>query len=181
MSTNPRIVITGGPGSGKTTLIETLAAAGHVVEPEAGRAVIRQQQAEGGDGLPWRDQARFAELMLDRDIAAHTRAAEADGPVFFDRGIPDVAGYLTLCGLPIPPRLEQAARALRYQDIVFIAPVWPEIFAQDAERRQDLAEAERTWEAMAAVYPAYGYRLVELPKAPAADRVALVLRSLGLR
>lgn len=65
MSTNPRIVITGGPGSGKTTLIEALAAAGHVLEPEAGRAVIRQQQAEGGDGLPWRDQARFAELMLD--------------------------------------------------------------------------------------------------------------------
>lgn len=181
MPTNPRIVITGGPGSGKTTLIEALAAAGHAVEPEAGRAVIRDQQETGGEGLPWRDRARFAEFMLDRDIAAHGRAAEADEPVFFDRGIPDVAGYLTLCDLPIPPRLDEAARTLRYHDAVFIAPVWPEIFEQDAERRQDLAEARRTWEAMAAVYPAYGYRLVELPKASTADRVALILRSLGLR
>lgn len=80
-----------------------------------------------------------------------------------------------------PAASRAGGAGLRYQDIVFIAPVWPEIFAQDAERRQDLAEAERTWEAMAAVYPAYGYRLVELPKAPTADRVALVLRSLDLR
>lgn len=181
MDANPRIVITGGPGSGKTTLIEALAAAGHAVEPEAGRAVILEQQATGGAGLPWRDRALFAELMLDRDIVAHERRADAKGPVFFDRGIPDVAGYLALSGLPVPPRVEAAARTLRYHKTVFIAPVWPEIFTQDAERRQDLAEARRTWEAMAAIYPAYGYRLAALPRASVEDRVAAILDHLDPR
>jgi predicted ATPase len=179
MDGEPRIVITGGPGSGKTSLIEALAALGHPVEPEAGRAVIRDQQAAGGDGLPWKDRALFADLMLDSDIAAHARHEGAERPVFFDRGIPDVAGYLTLCGLPVPDRLATAARRLRYHPTVFIAPVWPEIFAQDAERRQDLDEARRTFEAMAAVYPAFGYALVELPLASVAERAAFVLERVG--
>lgn len=179
MDANPRIVITGGPGSGKTTLIEALAAAGHAVEPEAGRAVILEQQADDGEGLPWRDRELFAELMLDRDIAAHERRAGAESPVFFDRGIPDVAGYLTLSGLAVSSRTDSAARTLRYNYTVFIAPFWADIFTQDAERRQDAAEALRTWEAMAAIYPAYGYRLIELPKASVTDRIATILEAIA--
>lgn len=181
MDGDGRIVVTGGPGSGKTTLVEALAAAGYAIEPEAGRAVILEQRAAGGEGLPWRDRGLFADLMLDRDIAAHARREGAEEPVFFDRGLPDVAGYLTLSGMVIPARIDTAARTLRYHDTVFIAPVWPEIFTRDSERRQDLAEARRTWEAMAAIYPAYGYRVVELPKASVADRVAMILDHLDLR
>jgi predicted ATPase len=177
MSALRRIVLTGGPGSGKTSLIEALAAAGHATSPEAGRAIIRRQQAIDGQALPWRDRALFAELMLDRDLEAHARAGDADAPVFFDRGVPDVAGYLTLCGPPVPAHVERAAHDVRY-DRVFIAPVWPEIFGQDAERRQDLDEARRTFDAMAEVYPRLGYDLIELPKAPVAERLAFVLEAL---
>lgn len=174
-----RIVVTGGPGSGKTSLIEALAAAGHATSPEAGRAVIRRQQAIDGQALPWRDRALFAELMLDRELEAHARAEDATGPVFFDRGVPDVVGYLALCGLPVPPHVERAARDVRYDRRVFIAPVWPEIFAQDAERRQDLDEAQRTFDAMAAAYPRFGYEVVELPRVPVAERLAFVLSRLA--
>lgn len=174
-----RIIVTGGPGSGKTSLIEALAAAGHATSPEAGRAVIRRQQAIDGQALPWRDRALFAELMLDRELEAHARAENATGPVFFDRGVPDVVGYLALCGLPVPPHVERAAREVRYDRRVFIAPVWPEIFAQDAERRQDLDEAQRTFDAMAAVYPRFGYEVVELPRVPVAERLAFVLSRLA--
>ena len=169
-----RIVLTGGPGSGKTTLLEALAHAGHAVAPEAGRAIIRRQQAIDGDALPWKDRALFAELMLDRDIEAYGLADGADDRVFFDRGIPDVIGYLTLCGLPVPAHLQRAAQQLRYHRQVFIAPVWPEIFDNDPERRQDLDEARRTFDAMAEVYSRLGYELVELPQVSVAERVAFV-------
>lgn len=175
MLLNPRIVITGGPGSGKTTLIEALAAEGFAVEVEAGRAVIREQQAIGGEALPWADRAAFAEAMLDHDLAAYERRATATEPVFFDRGMPDIVGYLDLCGLPVPTRIDAAARTKRYRRTVFIAPFWPDIFTQDAERRQDLDEALRTFEAMARTYPAYGYELIELPRMSVAERVAFVL------
>nr|WP_314187633.1 AAA family ATPase [uncultured Brevundimonas sp.] len=168
------VVVTGGPGSGKTSLIEALANLGYDVEPEAGRAIIRQQQSVDGPALPWRDRALFAQRMLEHDIEAHDRS-RANGLVFHDRGLPDVIGYLTLCGLPVPDHMSDAARMLRYHPTVFIAPPWPEIFGQDAERRQDFDEAKRTYEAMAAVYPHYGYRLVAMPKATIAERVAFVL------
>ncbi len=169
------VIVTGGPGSGKTTLIEALAATGRQVQPEAGRAVIRRQQIIDGQALPWRDRALFAELMLDRDLEAHGMSAAAPGIVFHDRGLPDLVGYLELCGLAPPDHFLTAARERRYARRVFIAPVWPEIFGQDAERRQDLEEARRTHEAMRAVYPRFGYELVELPKASVEVRVAFIL------
>jgi len=116
--------------------------------------------------------------MLDHDLAAHARSAATEGPVFHDRGVPDVMGHLTLCGLPVPAHMDRAAREFRYHRQAFIAPVWPEIFAQDAERRQDLDEARRTPDVMAGVYPAYGYDLIELPRATASERVAFVLERL---
>nr|WP_313521665.1 AAA family ATPase [Brevundimonas diminuta] len=178
MSGPRRIVLTGGPGSGKTTLLEALAAAGHATSPEAGRAIIRRQQAVDGEALPWKDRALFAELMLDRELEVHARAESADEPVFFDRGVPDVVGYLTLCGLPVPAHMERAAQDIRYDRRVFIAPVWPEILGQDAERKQDLDEARRTFDAMAETYPRFGYELIELPQAPVAERLDFVLTTL---
>ena len=44
------IVITGGPGAGKTTLINLLREAGFATAPEAGRAIIQDQSAIGGSG-----------------------------------------------------------------------------------------------------------------------------------
>ena len=173
--TDRLIVITGGPGAGKTSLIEALAGIGHAVWPEAGRAIIRDQQAIGGRGLPWVDPALFAELMLSSDLRGHAEARAGRDNIFFDRGIPDIAGYLALCGLPIPDHVERAAQQLRYRRTVFIAPPWRAIFTQDTERKQDFAEAERTHAAMAEIYPRYGYTLVELPRASVAERVSFVL------
>lgn len=156
-------VVTGGPGSGKTSLLAALAARGIATTEEAGRAVIRDQVAIGGEALPWADKAAFAERMLAFDMRTYRRAAEREGPVVFDRGIPDTIGYRRLVGLPVPLPLDAAARRFRYARCVFIAPPWPYIFEQDAERKQTLAEAEATYHAMSAVYSELGYELVALP------------------
>ncbi|MDH6232512.1 putative ATPase [Mesorhizobium soli] len=173
--TDRYFVLTGGPGSGKTTLLEALSAAGHAVAPEAGRGIIRHQMAISGPALPWKDPALFGELMLVWEMRSHEAARDETGPVFFDRGVPDVIGYLRLTGLPVPPHAEEAAKSFRYNRTVFILPPWPEIFRQDSERRQDLAEAERTYEAMVETHTACGYRLVEVPRAPVEDRLTFVL------
>lgn len=168
-------VVTGGPGAGKTTLLAALAAAGHAVAPEAGRAIIRAQLAIDGPALPWRDRTLFAELMLNFDLRSHGEARGGAAPVFFDRGVPDSIGYLRLCGLPVPEHFHRAARTSRYARIAFAAPPWREIYAQDAERKQDFAEAERTYEAVTAAYREHGYELVELPLADVTTRAAFLL------
>lgn len=167
-------VITGGPGAGKTTLLSALAAEHYAIAPEGGRAIIRGQEAVDGPGLPWRDKALFAELMLGWDMRSHAEAQERGGITLFDRGVPDIVGYLRLSGLPVPEHLERAARQMRYRRLVFAAPPWREIFAGDAERRQDFAEAERTFAAVTGAYRDFGYELVELPRAGVPERVAFV-------
>ncbi|EHL97353.1 hypothetical protein HMPREF9946_04233 [Acetobacteraceae bacterium AT-5844] len=172
------IVITGGPGSGKSTLVAALAAAGLPHMPEAGRAIIQDQQAIGGTALPWADRAAFAEAMLGWELRSYREARGLTGPVLFDRGVPDVIGYLELCGLPVPAHLECAASLFRYGRQVFIAPPWREIFGQDAERKQGWQEAQATYDAMRRVYTRLGYTLVPLPLRTVEERVAFLRRHL---
>ena len=168
------IVITGGPGSGKSTLLGALARAGFAVALESGRQIIKEQVAAGGSALPWADRSLFADEMLARDIETYRRFETAAGTVFFDRGILDVLGYLTLCSLPVPSRMTAAAARYRYHPRVFIAPPWPDIFRQDAERKQTLDEAERTFQVMARTYSDAGYELVELPRISVEERARFV-------
>ncbi|WP_265838705.1 AAA family ATPase [Roseomonas mucosa] len=167
-------VITGGPGSGKSSLIEALAARGYAHMPEAGRAIIQDQTEIGGDALPWADRERFAELMLGWELRSYRDAATSQGPVIFDRGIPDVIGYLRLCQLPVPTPTMRAAELRRYARRVFIAPYWPEIFTNDAERKQSSEEASATFNAMKTTYTMLDYELVELPKISIEERADFV-------
>ncbi|MES0196306.1 AAA family ATPase [Mesorhizobium sp. M0011] len=174
-------VLTGGPGSGKTTLIEALRHAGFATSVEAGRGIIRDQSAIGGSALPWRDRALFAELMLAWEMRSYQIARQQTGrPVFFDRGVPDTIGYLRLSGLPLPEHANAAAGRFRYHQRVFVAPLWPEIFAQDEERKQTLEEAERTHHALVGVYTELGYELVPLPLATVEERLRFMLIEAGL-
>ncbi len=172
-------VIAGGPGSGKTTLLAALEQAGWARTVEAGRAIIQDQVAIGGPALPWSDPPAFAELMLSWEMRSYHLARTQPGPVFFDRGMPDLVGYLRLLGRPVPAHMDRAARTFRYHRRVFVAPPWPEIFAQDAERKQTPDEAARTCEAMLAAYSAYGYDPVMLPRTPVGDRLQFVLDRLN--
>jgi len=148
--------------------------------PEAGRAIIQDQAAIGGSALPWIDPGGFADGMLCWELRSYREASAVGGVIFFDRGIPDVAGYLRLMDLLVPEYVIRAVERFRYSRQVFIAPPWQEIFTQDAERKQTFEEAVRTYESLAATYRQHGYELIELPRAPLPERVRFVLETLDL-
>lgn len=173
-------IVTGGPGSGKSSLIEALTWRGYRSMPEAGRAIIQDQVRIGGSALPWADRAAFAELMLSWEMRSWHEAAAMTDIVIMDRGIPDVIGYLTLCGLPVPAHVEAAAKLCPYNRRVFLAPYWEDIFTQDTERKQDRAEAEATGRIMAETYTGLGYRIVELPLAGIEARADFVAKNLRI-
>jgi len=94
-------VFTGGPGAGKTTVLDLLAQQGFPVIPEVAREIIRQQMAAGGSAVPWLDNAQYTHLMQVQSVAAWEAAPSPEaGPCFFDRGIPDVMGHMQLNHLP---------------------------------------------------------------------------------
>jgi predicted ATPase len=173
------IIISGGPGGGKTTLINALAMLGHGCTIEAGRFIIKAQAAIGGVGVHFGDQALFAELMLMHEIRSYEEARAAPKLVFFDRGIPELAGYLPMVGRPLPGHFRRAAELFRYNRNVFLTPPWREIFANDGERKQDWAEAVRTYEFCAMAYREHGYDVLDLPKGSVRDRVRFVLDHVG--
>ncbi|WP_310397787.1 AAA family ATPase [Hymenobacter sp.] len=176
----PLYSISGGPGAGKTTLLRALRRAGFAGAAEVSRRLIRQQVARGTGLVPWQDLAGFAELALARMVAQHGRATRRGGVTFFDRGIPDILAYLAVAGLPVPPAYRAVAAAHPYHNPVFLAPPWPEIYVNDAERWQTAAEAENLFRALRATYLGLGYAVLELPRAPVAARVDFVRAMVAL-
>ena len=73
------IIISGGPGGGKTTLVDALATLGHGRTVEAGRFIIQAQAEIGGMGVHFGDQGLFAELMLMHEIRSYEEALAAPG------------------------------------------------------------------------------------------------------
>lgn len=172
-------VVTGAPGAGKTTLLNAAEAHGLRVGREAARAVIQVQTAIDGPALQWRDPARFAELMLDRDIQTHEALLEREGPALCDRGIPDLIAYGRILGLAETDHFARAASLYRYNPIVFFAPPWREIYADDAERVEGWEHAQRICAPLRDAYEETGYRIVDLPKVPVAERLGFILETIA--
>jgi hypothetical protein len=69
-----RVVITGGPGSGKTTVLAQLAAMGYVTVEESVRAIIAERLARFASPRP--DPPTFAREILRRDIEKYHRCPQ---------------------------------------------------------------------------------------------------------
>lgn len=175
---NNFVILTGGPGSGKTSIIDALRHKGFVCIDEVGRQIIQEQLAIGGNALHWGDRLRFQDLMLSRSIGDYQRVQENDKFIFFDRGIPELIGYSYLINEPVREEYKNAAKIFRYHKLVFIAPPWEEIYQNDTERKQDFQEAIATFEALKKSYLECDYELVELPKIDVAQRVDFILENL---
>ena len=166
-----RAVLTGAPGAGKTTLLDAAAAAGILTSPEVARELLRQP---GGMALRERDPLGFAEAMAEAHVREFDRHAAAPGAVLFDRGFPDVVGFLDVSGLSVPKAVDEACRKLRYSGPILRAPAWAEIYVQDAERIQDWQQAVASDEAVTAAWRRYGYEVTDLPLAGVGERLAFV-------
>ncbi|HHR6140162.1 TPA: AAA family ATPase [Providencia alcalifaciens] len=174
-----KIIITCGPGAGKSTIIEKLSAKKYTCLPESGRAIIQDQVRIGGNALPWLDRQAFAEMMLCWELRSWHLANHHNDLCFFDRGLPDIEGYLHLCSIPIPKYIERAICTFQYNKTVFIAPPWKEIYVQDTERKQTFDEAVMTYHVMVTIYKKYNYELIEIPCLPVDDRVNFILSNVN--
>jgi predicted ATPase len=173
---NPNlVVISGGPSSGKTTLLDELKTRGYSVAKEVARRIIQEQVQAGGTALPWRDREAYTRLMLRDSIASYLDHASLPGQVFFDRGIPDTLGYARLIELREDSAIREACNRYRYAARVFLCPPWEEIYTTDNERKQDFDEAVSTYHLLRTSYEECEYQVLEVPKATPGERAAFIL------
>jgi predicted ATPase len=178
---NHLFLLTGGPGSGKTSTLELLHQRGYQVVPEVARAIIQEQAAVGGNATHSGDLVLFCRYMLDQSIKDYQQMAKSKEPVFFDRGIPDLYAYSQHFCNKQDETILNVARNHPYNVTGFIFPPWPEIYTQDSERKQDFSEAIETYEVIKIAYHTLGYDLIEVPKKTISERANFIIATLHSR
>ncbi|MEQ8898155.1 MAG: AAA family ATPase [Roseovarius sp.] len=171
------VILSGCSGGGKSTLLDELSRWGFATVPEPGRRIVAEESRSNGKALPWVDPEAFARRAIALATADRANVESCEGWVFFDRGLIDAAVALDhAAGVPVS---ETLADMPRFHRKVFLTPPWPEIYAADAERRHDMAEAEGEYRRLLAAYQALGYETVILPKTGVPARADFVLSRLG--
>lgn len=166
-----RIIVTGAPGTGKTSLLTALKDSFDVV-PEPARPIIANHRAATGepnfDGRP----ERFVDLLIQRSIEDF-RKVRPETTTVFDRGLPDYVAYAMAGGIDSDQTLA-AARQHRYDEPVFIAPPWAKIYTTDEMRLATFEQVERFHASLTWAYQELGYELIELAKADVRSRASFV-------
>jgi len=170
-------VITGGPGFGKTLLIEELKQLGYVCSGEFARDLIKSQQESGGDILPWKNAKLFQQNILQKRIAFFDSVPHGS-IAFADRGIPDQLSFARYRGFRTPEVLIECAEKYRYSTQVFVTPPWPDIFTNDTIRTETFEEAVRIHEFIVKTYVDLNYQIFELPLLPVKQRINYLLQNL---
>lgn len=172
MAEQRKIVFTGAPSSGKTTLIE------HVVHPhircfgEVSREVIAKEQAKGIRPF-LENPLAFSEALFEKRL--HDYFSFSNQPIHvFDRGIHDVVAYLYALGEEVPCGMQEDCQNHVY-DKVFVFPPWQAIFLQDTERAESFEEAEKLHHALVETYELFGMNCIEVPKDSIQNRWQFIL------
>lgn len=172
MLEHKRIVLTGGPSSGKTSLLH------HIQHPdthcfeEVSRDVISEALAKGVTQPFLENPLGFSEALFERRLHDYFEGKKNNMHVY-DRGIHDVVAYLNAIGDEVPCGMLDDCSTYCY-DIVFLFPPWEAIFTQDAERMEVFEEAIHFHKALLETYTHFGMQCIEVPKSSIEERLRFI-------
>ena len=178
MKTKKKIVITGGPGSGKTTLINGLKEMDYHCFDEIAREFIQLGKQEGKENYFKEAPKSFSQFLWTGRIAQYNEAIKIhqnennNSWIFFDRGIPDVVAYLKYSDKTIPA---WESEVINYPyDLVFFLTPEVSIYQQDALRMESFQEAMDIHLALKKTYLSIG-NCIEVPFLSPKKRLAFIL------
>ena len=165
-------VLTGGPRSGKTTVLELLAQKGYRTVSEAARTYIEGEFAKGKTI----EEIRENEIEFQKALIEMKRATEQELPqdetIFFDRGMHDSEAYLQMRGVTDDSVLAEALSGASYRR-VFLLDRLP--YKQDSVRTETPEEAERIHALITEAYERAGIPLERIPVFPTPEERAAYL------
>jgi len=168
---NQKHVITGGPGIGKSTVVNLLADRGYKTVSESARYVIEREQRLGTNSLPWINLKSFQQLVMDRQLEQESILPNSK-TVFLDRGLVDGFGYCAKSGIEAPLRMVELSQG-RYSKIFLLDPL-PN-YENDTVRLEDEVEAKIIHRAISEAYRLFGYELITVPVLLPDERVDYIL------
>lgn len=158
-----KIVITGGPGTGKSSIIAELINRGYHCMKEISRQVTLDARKNGIEQLFLNNPLLFSELLLEGRKQQYIDASnKASDLVFFDRGLPDVLAYMEYIGDKYPQKFIDTCKNNVY-DHVFILSPWQKIYSSDNVRYENFEQAVRIHHHLLNTYDKYEYNLIDVP------------------
>ncbi len=175
-----KIVITGGPGTGKSSIIKNLEVQGHFCLHEISRQITLEAQNQGIEQLFLEKPLLFSEKLLEARVAQHKHAVKFSKElIFLDRGIPDVVAYMDYFGTTYPQMFIAACEVHKY-DYIFLLPPWKEIYISDNERYESFEQAKEIYEYLKKAYITYGYTPIEVPTGTVENRSCFIINTLDV-
>lgn len=182
---NPKkIVITGGPATGKTSIIKGLQNKGYRCFHEIIRHLTNEAKENGNLGSldtnpidSVLNPLEFNRKLLDGRKEQYLKSEKVDcSLVFFDRGIPDVLAYMDYYNQTLQSEFIETA-ALHKYEVIFLLPMWKEIFITDEERFESYEDALKIQDCLKRNYMNFGYSIIEVPRDSIENRIEFILKN----
>lgn len=177
----PLIVVSGGPCSGKTTLISEFEKRGYRVVTESAAEVIRDMLDDGF--VPDADyeqlQRRIFDTQCEKEDAILSDPHAHKKLVFLDRCLIDVAAYFWVRGYSVPGDVASRLSQARYDKVYLLSllPILAKGLPQDGVRiERDADEAFRIQALLRRAYASFQLPVIEVPIMPVDERVEFVLK-----
>jgi len=167
-------VITGGPSTGKTTVINLLNERGFKTTIEHARHSIDTMKEEGKTVEEIRENKRKFQLgILNMQIEQEAELAPSD-TVFLDWAIPDALAYYKFLNLELDELLINALQKVSYKSI-FILDRLP--FVNDYARTEDKEAQVKIHKLIIEVYKSLGFPVIFVPVISPEERVDFILKN----
>jgi len=170
-----KYILTGGPGTGKTTIVHELRKRGEITLSEVAREIIVEEQQKEQGILPWTDLARFQELVVERQTKLEEKIKiYRPARIFQDRSLVDGIAYAEEGKVKFPDNLHQLIGQAGYTKVFYLEQL--PFYNQDQERKEDQELALRIHEQLYQVYDRLGFDIVTVPVCSIEERVQFVLK-----